>query len=255
MKTLSKVVLTLGLIGLPAHRAEAVSCEQSFVAQSVANLHVRWRLAAREHYVIDQTDRLLSGEFKDHLPSEIYEAIRVEDFSLVRFDADRVSLVEVTAGPKKPVAHFRIFSAGFEGPKLEVLPFFEVIHKEASLTREWKRMSSISMTHLGFSSNLATWKSLYKTENVGRPGASIARPVFEISRLMGTSEQAAVLMRELAKHQRSHPDALYFGYAKTADQAQLYETLLGFSVLETFQNPRTGSLEFILSNQNRRSEK
>lgn len=255
MKLLAKVVLSLCLIGLPAHWAEAASCEQSFVAQSGASLHVRWRSASREHYVIDQTDRLLSAEFKEHLPSELYEAVRVEDFSLVRFDADRVFLMEVTDGAKKPVAHFRVFSAGLEGPRLEVLPFFEVIHKEASLTREWKRMSSVTMTHLGFSSNLATWQSLYKSENQMSASNDGARPVFEISRLMGTAEQAALLKRELVKHQRANHKALYFSYAKTAEQARLYESLLGFSVLETFQNPRTGSVEFIMSNQNRRSEK
>ena len=106
MKTLSKVVLTLGLIGLPAHRAEAVSCEQSFVAQSVANLHVRWRLAAREHYVIDQTDRLLSGEFKDHLPSEIYEAIRVEDFSLDRLRTLNDTEINNRLDKFKDLVHF-----------------------------------------------------------------------------------------------------------------------------------------------------
>lgn len=256
MKLLANTVLSLCLIGSLASGAQAASCEQSFVAQaSLANLRVRWRLASREEYVIDQTDRLLSAEFKDHLPSEVYEAIRVEDFSLVRFEADRISFVEVTGETKKPLAHFRIFSAGLEGPKLEVLPFFEIIHKEATVTREWKRMSSIALTHAGFSSLLATWQRLYKTEYTGRPVNLAARPVFEISRLMGTSDQAEVLKRELAKHQRLHPEALYFGYAKTVDQVRLYETLLGFNVVETFQNPRTGASEFILSNQNRRNEK
>lgn len=255
MRLIAYFVLSLCLIGPLAPVAQAASCEQSFVTQaSLANLRVRWRSASREHYVIDQTDRLLSGEFKDHLPSEVYEAIRVEDFSLVRFEAERISLVEVTGEAKKPLAHFRVFSAGLEGSKLEVLPFFEVIHKEAAVTREWKRMSSVALTHVGFSSNLATWQSLYRLSNSNRPATVGARPVFEISRLMGTSEQAEVLKRELAKHQRLNPEALYFSYAKTADQARLYETLLGFGVVETFQNPRTGASEFILSNQNKRSE-
>jgi hypothetical protein len=241
MKSLAAFNISVCLVAVFAVRAEALSCEQSFVAQS---LQARWRSASREHYVIDQTDRLLQAEFKNHLPSEIYEAVRVEDYSLIRFDADRVSLLEVTASDrKKSVAQVRVYSAGRVGQSLQVLPFFEVIHREASATREWRRLSPVTMTQLGFSSNLASWKSLYYSAS----GQADGKQVFELSRLNGATDHAAVLSRELAKHQRANPGALYFAYAKSLDQAKLYENLLGLRVVETFENPRTGVVEFILS--------
>jgi hypothetical protein len=221
--------------------ARAYDCESAFVASEV---DARWRSAATDQYVIDQTDRLLRAEYNGRLPSEIYQSVRVDDFSRLRFEAQRVSLVELTPkGNKSPVGQFRIFSAGETGRSPEVLPFFEIIHKEASASREWRRMSSVTMIHFGFSSTLSSWQVLYGPSNV-------ARRVFELSRLAGPSEYSLSLRREFEKHQELNPNSLYFAYAKTSERVEQYSAVFGLRIVESFKNPRTGSQEFILSNLN-----
>jgi hypothetical protein len=221
-----------------ASASEAFVCEESFVASGI---QLRWRSAEREHYVIDQTDRLLRAEYGGRLPSEIYEAVRVDDFMLLRFEARRISLVELTGKDgHTPVAQFRIFSAGETGRSLEMLPFFEIIHKESSASREWRRMSSITMINIGFSSTLNSWQGLYGP-------APIAGKVFELSRLVGAGEYTFHLRREFEKHQESNPNSHYFAYAKTAEQVAHYRAVFGLRIVESFTNPRTGAQEFILS--------
>lgn len=225
--------------------AKALVCEQAFAA---SDMHARWRSASRDQYVIDQTDRLLRREFEDRLPSAVYESVRVEDYSLLRFEAERISLLELSErGRKTPVAQFRIFSAGEVGRTLQVLSFFEVIHKEASSTREWRKFSSVTMTNRGFSSTLSSWRSLYGPN-------PLSGKIFEVSRLEASAQHALYLRRELETHKKLNPEAIYFAFAKTDEQAGKYRDIFGFRIIEEFTNPRTGAREFILSSLNTRNE-
>lgn len=235
------------LLGASPSFGDVRTCEGSFVFSAQAGrIQVRWRHAASENYVINQTDRLLRLEYGDRLPVEIYEAVRVQDFSLVRFDSNRISLLEVRSEAKEEsrdgvVAHVRFYSASDSKGLRAVLPFFELIHQEAASTRTWRRYASLSMVHQGFGSTLQTWKRIYIYER------DAARPVFEVSRLWGAETHAAELKKELSRHQRRNPGAIYFAHVKSQEQVLRYQSLLGLEVVEVFKNPRTGEDEYILS--------
>ncbi len=221
-------------------------CEAGFIeTRPQGAVQSRWRLAKRDLAVIDQTDRLLKGEFENRLPSDVYEVIRVQDYSLLRFSPERIALFELrTKDSSRAAAHFRLFNAGALGKELETLPFFEAIHFEAAKSRAWRRLSSVTTVNIGFSSQLRLWQLLYG--EVANQAEYFGRPIFEISRLLGEPQHAAILSDALSKHQQQNPRAIYFAYAKTPEQVKLYETLLGFTVFESFENPRTGNQEFFL---------